>query len=99
LFQSKNNILLVCYAITINKSQGQTLSNVVVYLKKSGVHTWTVIHCFFVSNLKKGLKVLIEDENEKSSDETKTLFTGKYFPASLLHSNISVACSLGKYSV
>jgi hypothetical protein len=43
--------------------------------------------------------VLIEDENEKSSDETKTLFTGKYFPASLLHSNISVACSLGKDSV
>jgi ATP-dependent DNA helicase PIF1 len=77
----------------------QTLSNVVVYLKKSGVHTWTVIHCFLVSNLKKGLKVLIEDENEKSSDETKTLFTGKYFPASLLHSNISVACSLGKDSV
>ena len=32
----------VCYFMTINKSQGQTLSNIGVYLKNS-IHTWTAI--------------------------------------------------------
>jgi len=35
----------VCYSMTINKSQGQTLLNVGIYLRKPVIHTWPIIRC------------------------------------------------------
>jgi ATP-dependent DNA helicase PIF1 len=35
----------VCYSMTINKSQGQTLSKVGIYLKKTSIYTWAAICC------------------------------------------------------
>ena len=39
----------VCYSMTINKSQGQILANVGIYLKKASVHAWTIIRCGITS--------------------------------------------------
>ena len=59
--------------MTINKSQGQTLSNVGVYLKKK-VFTHGLLYVA-VSRVtsKKGLKVLIENDDGSCGSETQNI--------------------------
>jgi ATP-dependent DNA helicase PIF1 len=64
--------------MTINKSQGQTLSNVVVYLKKPVFTHGQLYVAFSQVTSKKGLKVLIEDDDGNTTDEKRILFTKKY---------------------
>ena len=70
----------VCYSMTINKSQGQTLSNVGVYLRKS-VFTHGQLYVA-VSRVKerKGLKILIENEDGTCGNKTINIVY-KYFLA------------------
>jgi ATP-dependent DNA helicase PIF1 len=69
----------VCYAMTINKSQGRTLTNVGVYLKK---HVFThgqlyvAISC--VKN-KQGLNILIENKDGTCGDKTKNIVYHEIF--------------------
>lgn len=61
----------VCYSMTINKSQGQSLSNVGVYLKKP-VFTHGQLYVA-ISRVKdrKGLKILIENPDGSCGTKTK----------------------------
>ncbi|XP_071687457.1 uncharacterized protein [Rutidosis leptorrhynchoides] len=63
----------VCFAMTINKSQGQSLSNVGLYIRKP-VFTHGQ-HYVAVSRVtsKKGLKVLILDEDGNVSHTTRNV--------------------------
>ncbi|KAG2624578.1 hypothetical protein PVAP13_3KG144027, partial [Panicum virgatum] len=63
----------VCYSMTINKSQGQTLSNVGVYLRKP-VFTHGQLYVA-VSRVKerKGLKILIENEDGTCGNKTTNI--------------------------
>ena len=69
----------VCYSMTINKSQGQTLSNVGVYLRKP-VFTHGQLYVA-VSRVKerKGLKILIENEDGTCGNKTTNIVYKEIF--------------------
>lgn len=43
--------LRLCYAMTINKSQGQTLDSVGIYLKETCFYTWSALCCSLTGNI------------------------------------------------
>jgi len=61
----------ICYSMTINKSQGQTLTNVGLYLKKPVFSHGQLYVAISRVNNKKGLKILIEN-NDGSCRNTTT---------------------------
>lgn len=63
----------VCYAMTINKSQGWTLSHVGVYLKRPVFTHGQLYVALSRVTSKKGQKILIEDDDGNCTDETKNI--------------------------
>lgn len=63
----------VCYSMTINKRQGQTLSNVGIYLKKQVfTHGQLYVAVSRVTN-KTGLKILIENDDGSCGSKTENI--------------------------
>nr|XP_043637043.1 ATP-dependent DNA helicase PIF1-like [Erigeron canadensis] len=72
-FQRRQFPLSVCFAMTINKSQGQSLSNVGLYLRRPVfTHGQLYVAVSRVTS-KRGLKVLISDEGGHSTNKTKNV--------------------------
>lgn len=63
----------VCYSMTINKSQRQTLSNVGIYLRKQVfTHGQLYVAVSRVTN-KRGLKILIENDDGSCGTKTQNI--------------------------
>jgi ATP-dependent exoDNAse (exonuclease V) alpha subunit len=63
----------VCYAMTINKSQGQTLSSVGVYLKRHVFSRGQLYVAISRVTSNVGLKILIVDDDGNCSNETRNV--------------------------
>jgi len=77
-FQRRQFPISLCFAMTINKSQGQTLSRVSLYLPQ---HVFTHGQLYVVISrvkTKRGLKILILDEDGKVTNTTKNVCTKKF---------------------
>ena len=71
--------LSVCFAMTINKSQGQSFNTVGIYLPKQVFcHGQLYVALSRVTN-KEGLKVLIDDEECPTEDVTKNIVYKEIF--------------------
>ena len=69
-FERRQFPLTVIYAITINKSQGQSLANVGLYLPRPVFSHGQLYVAFSRVTSKKGLKVLIIGDDGKPTDTT-----------------------------
>ena len=63
----------VCYAMTINKSQGQTVKNVVLYLSKPVFSHGQIYVAVSRVTSPHGLRILCVDEDEAHAGYTKNI--------------------------
>jgi len=63
----------ICYAMTINKSQGQTLSKVGLYLKKPVFTHGQLYVAVSRCTSRSGIKVLIENDDGTCGSETRNV--------------------------
>ena len=79
----------VCYAMTINKSQGQTLATVGIYLKTPVFTHGQLYVAISRVTSNKGLKILIEDDNGNYCDTTKNIVYREVLAAMNCQTNYS----------
>jgi ATP-dependent DNA helicase PIF1 len=79
VLQRRQYPIKVCYAMTINKSQGQTLSKVGVYLKKPVFTHGQLYVAISRVTSQNGLFILIEDDSGNCSTKTRNIVYKEVF--------------------
>ncbi|KAM3323297.1 hypothetical protein P3S67_004448 [Capsicum chacoense] len=72
-FQRRQFSVIVSFAMTINKSQGQSLCSVELFLKKPVFTNVQLYVALSRVTSRKGLKILCYDEDEKITNETPNI--------------------------
>ncbi|KAH1111401.1 hypothetical protein GYH30_009967 [Glycine max] len=72
-------LIMLSYAMTINKSQGQSLSMVGLYLPKPVFSHGQLYVVLLKVNSRKGLKILIHDKDQKSMTSTTNVVSKEAF--------------------
>ena len=78
-FQRRQFPISLCFAMTINKSQGQTLSRVGLYLPQPVFTHGQLYVAISRVKTKRGLKILILDEDGKVTNTTKNVVYKEIF--------------------
>ncbi|XP_057811416.1 uncharacterized protein LOC131025636 [Salvia miltiorrhiza] len=78
-FQRRQFPVSVCFAMTINKSQGQSLSNVGLYLPKPVFSHGQLYVAISRVTRKRGLKILVCDESGHTQDTTTNVVYDEIF--------------------
>jgi len=78
-FQRRQFPISLCFAMTINKSQGQTLSRVGLYLPQPVFTHGQLYVVISRVKTKRGLKILILDEDGKVTNTTKNVVYKEIF--------------------
>ena len=78
-FQRRQFPLVVCFAMKINKSQGQSLSHVGLYLSKPVFCHGQMYVAFFRVKSRSGLKILIHDNENNSRNSMKNVVYKEVF--------------------
>ncbi|XP_035838014.1 uncharacterized protein LOC110900424 [Helianthus annuus] len=78
-FQRRQFPLAVCFAMTINKSQGQSLSRVGLYLKQPVFSHGQLYVALSMVKTRNGVKILILDNNGKPTDKTTNVVYKEIF--------------------
>ncbi|KAK9074748.1 hypothetical protein SSX86_003066 [Deinandra increscens subsp. villosa] len=72
-FQRRQFLISICFGMTINKSQGQSLSKVGLYLKNPCFSHGQLYVALSRVKSRSGLKVLILDEDERVTNQTRNV--------------------------
>ncbi|KAM3265884.1 hypothetical protein P3L10_002878 [Capsicum annuum] len=78
-FQRRKFSVIVSFAMTINKSQGQSLCSVDLFLKKPVFTNVQLYVALSQVTSRKGLKILCYDEDEKITNETPNIVYKEVF--------------------
>jgi len=78
-FQRRQFPISLCFAMTINKSQGQTLSRVILYLSRLVFTHGQLYVAISRVKTKRGLKILILDEDGNVTNTTKNVVYKEIF--------------------
>jgi len=70
--------LAISFAMTINKSHGQSLKHVGVYLS-SFVFSWSIVHAPSRVTSREGLKILISNDDGEDTDVTSNVVYKEVF--------------------
>jgi ATP-dependent DNA helicase PIF1 len=71
--QRRQFLVRVCYAMMINKSQGQTISTVGLYLKKPVFTHGQLYVAVSRTTSRSGLRILIEDDDGSCGSQTRNV--------------------------
>jgi ATP-dependent DNA helicase PIF1 len=79
LLKRRQYPISVCFAMTINKSQGQSLKKVGLYLQKQVfTHGQLYVACSRVTQ-RDGLRIMIDDEESNEDDKVKNIVYKEIF--------------------